>query len=94
MGQKLFVALYIVGVDALDLSQGIFNAATIVQMGAVVELISVPRRYRQNFNVVLDAAVKQFEQLIEKKWGGNHRRAGIEDEAVLGKSLGSAAELV
>ena len=63
-------------------------------MRAVLELVSVPRCYRQDFDVVLDFAIEKLEKFIEEKGRGNNGGSSVKDEAIALESLGTTAKLI
>ena len=94
MGKQFFVAVDVGRIDTLDFSQGVIDAAAVVQVRAVVERVSLPRRHWQNFDVVFDLAIEKLKQLIKEEWRGNHCGSGIKDEAIALESLRATAKLV
>ncbi len=94
VGQQFFVAVDVGRINAFDFFQRIVDAAAVVQVRAVVELVSIPRRYWQDLNVVLDLAIEKLKQLIEEKGRSNHGWSGVEDEAIALESLGATAKLI
>ena len=94
VGKQVFVAVDVCRVNTFYFLESVVDTTAVVQMRAVLELVSVPRCYWQDFDVVLDFAIEKLEKFIEKKGRGNNGGSSVKDEAIALESLGATAKLI
>ncbi len=94
IGQEALVAGDVGRVARVDLAVQGLLVVQVVEVAAVFPAQAVEGRDRQHLDVVLHALAGRGEQLLDAGWIGDHRRAGIEHEALVLVDVGAAARLV
>ena len=92
--QQPQVAVPVVRRDAPDFGQRVVQRAAVVEVIAIGKTEAVPRRQRNQLDVIGQPLAEQLEQLLEQEGRGDHGRAGVMAEAVALEDPGPTAELL
>ena len=93
-GEEALVAGHVARREAGDLGAHRRGIAAVVEARAIVEADAIERRNRSQVDVVGEASAAQAPQLLEQEGRGDHRRPGIEGEAILAVHIGPAARRI
>ena len=89
--QQPRIAGHITRREPPDLFIGVLDGGTVVELAAIVEMEPVPGVERPEFEMILAALAKQFEQFVEQERRGDDRRPGIVTEAAALEHLRASA---
>ena len=78
--------------DALDLRERGLQRAAVIEGVAVGELEAIPRRQRDQLDVIGEAFAEEREQFFEQERRRDDRRAGVVPEALALIDLGASAQ--
>ena len=92
--QEFLIAGNVFHVEIADLAQQFLFVVGIIENRAVFPHQAVKRHHRHQFDIVRQLAARQLEQFFQAGRIGDHSRAGIENEAIIFKHIGTAARLI